>query len=288
MSVLSESKPQVRVNRRLRVEQRVLVFALSFLAFLGLFPDVFMLLTSFKNNQQFVDSYWGLPIPIHLENYAAAWEQTRSYFATTFIVVAATIAATLILGLLSGFILSRFVFVGRQFLFTCIGLLLMVPWIAALIPLFVLSKDLKMLNTIWVLIVPMIAGNAVLSVILFKNYIDSVPQELFDCAVVFGATGPQIFRYVVVPLSLPVVGTISLLTMINVWNEYFWPLLTVTDESLRTVSVGITFFQGQNDTDYGALMAGYTLASIPLLFLFIFLSKYFLAGIQGGLNVNDK
>jgi ABC-type glycerol-3-phosphate transport system permease component len=92
----------------------------------------------------------------------------------------------------------------------------------------------------------------------------------------------------VVPLSLPVVGTISLLTMINVWNEYFWPLLTVTDESLRTVSVGITFFQGQNETDYGALMAGYTLASIPLLFLFIFLSKYFLAGIQGGLNVNDK
>ncbi|MCX6426335.1 MAG: carbohydrate ABC transporter permease [Actinobacteria bacterium] len=258
------------------------------MAFLGLFPYIFMVLTSFKNNQQFVDSYWGLPVPIHFENYAAAWGQTKNYFVTTFIVVAATIIATLFLGLLSGFILSRFVFVGRQFLFTCVGLLLMVPWIAALIPLFVLSKDLKMLNTIWVLIVPMIAGNAVLSVILFKNYIDAVPQELFDCAVVFGATGPQIFRYVVVPLSFPIVGTISLLTMINVWNEYFWPLLTVTDDTLRTVSVGITFFQGQNETDYGGLMAGYTLASIPLLLLFTFLSKYFLAGIQGGLSVSDK
>ena len=288
MSVLSKSNPQVRVNRRRKTEQTILIFSLGFLAFLGLFPYIFMVLTSFKNNQQFVDSYWGLPVPIHFENYAAAWEQTKNYFATTFIVVAATIAATLFLGLLSGFILSRFIFVGRQFLFTCVGLLLMVPWIAALIPLFVLSKDLKMLNTIWVLIVPMIAGNAVLSVILFKNYIDAVPQELFDCAVVFGATGPQIFRYVVVPLSFPVVGTISLLTMINVWNEYFWPLLTVTDDTLRTVSVGITFFQGQNETDYGGLMAGYTLASIPLLLLFTFLSKYLLAGIQGGLSVSDK
>lgn len=288
MSVLFKTSPQVRVNRRRKTEQTILVLSLSFLAFLGLFPYIFMVLTSFKNNQQFVDSYWGLPVPIHLENYAAAWEQTKDYFATTFIVVAATIAATLFLGLLSGFILSRFIFVGRHFLFTCVGLLLMVPWIAALIPLFVLSKDLRMLNTIWVLIIPMIAGNAVLSVILFKNYIDAVPQELFDCAVVFGATGPQIFRYVVIPLSFPVVGTISLLTMINVWNEYFWPLLTVTDDSLRTVSVGITFFQGQNETDYGGLMAGYTLASIPLLLLFTFLSKYFLAGIQGGLSVNDK
>jgi ABC-type glycerol-3-phosphate transport system permease component len=98
MPVLSDSKPQVRVNRRLRIEQRVLVLVLSFLAFLGVFPYLFMLLTSFKNNQQFVDSYWGLPIPIHFENYAAAWDQTKNYFATTFIVVAATIAATLFLG----------------------------------------------------------------------------------------------------------------------------------------------------------------------------------------------
>jgi ABC-type glycerol-3-phosphate transport system permease component len=288
MSVLSKPNPRVRVNQRRKTEQRILIFSLGFLAFLGLFPYLFMLLTSFKNTQQFVDSYWGLPLPLSFENYAAAWGQTKDYFVTTFIVVGATIAATLLLGLLSGFILSRFVFVGRNFLFTCVGLLLMVPWIAALIPLFVLSKDLKMLNTIWVLIVPMIAGNAVLSVILFKNFIDSIPQELFDCAVVFGASGPQIFRYVVVPLSYPIVGTISLLTMINVWNEFFWPLLTVTDDSLRTISVGISFFQGQNETDYGALMAGYTLASIPLLFLFTFLSKHFLAGIQGGLSVSDK
>jgi ABC-type glycerol-3-phosphate transport system permease component len=258
------------------------------MAFLGLFPYLFMLLTSFKNNQQIVDSYWGLPIPIHFENYVAAWDQTKYYFLTTFTVVAATVAAVLLLGLLSGFLFARFSFLGRNFLFTLVGLLLMVPSIAALIPLFVLSKDLKMLNTIWVLIIPSIAGNSVLAVILFKNFIEAIQQELFDAAQVFGASGPQIFRYIVAPLSFPIIGTVSLLTMINVWNDFFWPLLTVTDDKLRTVAIGIQFFQGQNATDYGGLMAGYTLASLPLLVLFTFLSKYFLAGISGGLTASDK
>lgn len=283
------SKPLGRPRQtRVKIEQTSLVLILSLMAFLGLFPYIFMVLTSFKNNQQIVDSYWGLPIPIHFENYIAAWDQTKYYFLTTFTVVGATVAAVLLLGLLSGFIFARFSFLGRNFLFTMVGLLLMVPSIAALIPLFVLSKDLKMLNTIWVLIIPSIAGNAVLAVILFKNFIEAIQQELFDAAQVFGASSPQIFRYIVAPLSFPIIGTVSLLTMINVWNDFFWPLLTVTDDKLRTVAIGIQFFQGQNATDYGGLMAGYTLASLPLLVLFTFLSKYFLAGISGGLTASDK
>ena len=288
MTSLSSQPLRRPRQTRVKIEQTSLVLILSLMAFLGLFPYLFMLLTSFKNNQQIVDSYWGLPIPIHFEYYVAAWDQTRYYFLTTFTVVAATVAAVLLLGLLSGFIFARFSFLGRNFLFTIVGLLLMVPSIAALIPLFVLSKDLKMLNTIWVLIIPSIAGNAVLAVILFKNFIEAIQQELFDAAQVFGASGPQIFRYIVAPLSFPIIGTVSLLTMINVWNDFFWPLLTVTDDKLRTVAIGIQFFQGQNATDYGGLMAGYTLASLPLLVLFTFLSKYFLAGISGGLTASDK
>jgi len=277
-----------RRNNRIRVQQSTLVAILSFLAFIGLFPYLFMVLTSLKNNQQIVDSYWGLPIPAHFENYVAAWDQTKNYFITTFIVVSATVIAVLLLGLLSGFLFARFSFLGRNFLFTVVGLLLMVPSIAALIPLFVLSKDLNMLNTIWVLIIPSIAANLILAVILFRNFIDSIQQELFDAAQVFGATNTQIFRYIVTPLSFPIIGTVSLLTMINVYNDFFWPLLTVTDDNLRTVAIGIQFFQGQNATDYGGLMAGYTLASVPLLLLFAFLSKYFLAGISGGLATPDK
>ena len=90
------------------------------------------------------------------------------------------------------------------------------------------------------------------------------------------------YRSVMLPLSLPVLGTISLITVSEVWNDFFWPLLVISDNNLRTVSVGLQFFQGQNATDYGPLMAGYLIASFPLVLLFTFLSKYFLAGVQGG------
>lgn len=287
MTSLSKSKISHHPNR-VKIQQSAIVASLTLMAFIGLFPYLFMVFTSLKNNQQIVDSYWGLPVPVHFENYSAAWEQTKSYFFTTFLVVFATVLAVLLLGLLSGFLFARFSFLGKNFLFTVVGLLLMVPSIASLIPLFVLSRDLNMLNTIWVLIIPSIAANVILAVILFRNFIDSIQQELFDAAQVFGASNAQIFRYIVTPLSLPIIGTVSLLTMINVYNDFFWPLLTITDDSLRTVAIGIQFFQGQNATDYGGLMAGYTLASLPLLLLFGFLSKYFLAGISGGLATSDK
>ena len=219
-----------RVNKRKRREQRLLILGLSFFALLGLFPYFFMVLTSLKSNQNFVENYWGFSWHLDLQNYVNAWNQIKDYFITTFIVVAAVIMGVLFLGLLSGFLLARFTFFGRKVLFTLVGVLLMVPSIASLIPLFVLVRNFHMLNTIWVLIIPLIATNTILSVILFKNYIEAIPQDFFDCAMVFGADGPQIFRMIAVPLSFPIIGTVSMLTMISVWNEYFWPLLTITDD----------------------------------------------------------
>jgi ABC-type glycerol-3-phosphate transport system permease component len=284
----SEKIRSTRRNTKRRFQQFSIISILSFLAFVAIFPYMIMVLTSLKNNQQVVDNYWGLPIPAHFENYKSAWNQTKGYFITTFTIVVAVVASVIFLGLMTGFIFARYKFFGRNFLFTMIGVLLMVPSIASLIPLFVLSKNLHLLNTIWVLIVPYIPANAILAVILFKNFMEAMPQELFDAAVVSGANGRQIFRYIAVPLSVPVVGSVLILTMLNVWNDYFWPLLTISNNSLRTISIGISFFQGQNATDYGSLMAGYTLASLPLILCFIFVSKYFLAGISGGLSATDK
>jgi ABC-type glycerol-3-phosphate transport system permease component len=143
-------------------------------------------------------------------------------------------------------------------------------------------KDLSLLNTYVVLVVPYTAGGVVLGTILMRNFVEGIPQTLFDAARIDGASGARMYRSIMLPLSLPVLGTIALITVSSVWNDFFWPLLVISDDSLRTVSVGLQFFQGQNATDYGPLMAGYLLASLPLILLFTFLSKYFLAGVQGG------
>ncbi|WP_205835078.1 carbohydrate ABC transporter permease [Microbacterium salsuginis] len=257
--------------------------ALSAIVFVAFFPYIFMLLTSFKSKEQFAEQYWLPAWPLNLENYAKAFEQVAPYLLMTFLVAAVSVVGILFLSLLSGYVLARFTFPGRQFFFLMVVALLMVPSIAALIPRFVLARDLGMLNTFPVLVIPYIAAGVVLGTILMKTFIEGIPQELFDAARMDGAGQGRLFFSIMLPLSLPVVGTVALINLIAVWNDFFWPLLTITQNSLKTISVGLLFFQGQSGTDFGAMFAGYMLASLPLLILFTFFSKYFLAGIQGGL-----
>ncbi|PSK96403.1 multiple sugar transport system permease protein [Haloactinopolyspora alba] len=257
--------------------------ALSVLVFVSLFPYLFALGTSVKDNLQFAENYWVPVLPFHFENYATAWEQIQPYMIASVVVAAFSIIGIVALSLVAGFVFARYSFPGRKFFFVMIASLMMVPNITSLIPLFVMMRDFDLLNTYAVLIIPHVANGVVIGTILMKTFIEGIPQELFDAARVDGANATRLFRSVMTPLSLPVIGTVALITINGVWNDFFWPLLTITEDELRTVSVGLLFFNGQSGTEYGPMFAGYLLASLPLLLLFTFLSKYFLAGVQGGL-----
>jgi ABC-type glycerol-3-phosphate transport system permease component len=273
---------------RRRPGQLMVVLALSALVLAGLFPYLFMVMTSLKSNEQFTSSYWMPSWPLEFGNYAVAWQQIQPYFVTSVVVATLSIVGTIALASVSGFLFARYSFYGRNFLFGMIAALMMVPNISSLIPLFVLMRDLHLLNTLPVLVLPQIAGSVVLATILMRTFVQQIPQELFDAAQVDGAGGFRLFVSIMLPLSLPVIGTVALFTVISVWGEFFWPLLVITDDSLRTIPVGLSFFQGQNATNWGPLFAGYTLASVPLLLVFTFLSKWFLAGVQGGLPGTGK
>jgi ABC-type glycerol-3-phosphate transport system permease component len=252
------------------------------LATVSLTPYLFMIITSLKTNQQFADSFWQISFPMHFENYSAAWNQIAPYLFNTVIVALTSILLILLIASISGFVLARYRFAGRSFIYGAVLVLMMVPGLANLIPLFIIMKNLGLLNTYVVLVVPYTVGGVVLGTILMRNFVEGIPQTIFDAARIDGASGARMYRSIMLPLSLPVLGTIALITVSSVWNDFFWPLLVISDDNLRTVSVGLQFFQGQNATDYGPLMAGYLLASLPLILLFTFLSKYFLAGVQGG------
>jgi ABC-type glycerol-3-phosphate transport system permease component len=266
-----------RPTRQVRLKTTLIV-----LAAVGLAPYLFMVVTSFKTNQQFADSFWQISFPLHFENYSVAWNQVAPYLFNTAFVAVLSIVLILVIASIAGFVLARYRFAGRAFIYGAVLVLMMVPGLANLIPLFIIMKDLGLLNTYIVLVIPYTAGGVVLGTILIRNFVEGIPQAIFDAARIDGASGARMYRSVMLPLSLPVLGTIALITVSEVWNDFFWPLLVISDNSLRTVSVGLQFFQGQNVTDYGPLMAGYLIASLPLVALFTFLSKYFLAGVQGG------
>lgn len=273
-----------RPARRRRHAQPGLKIALLALVFISFVPYLFMFVTSFKTNQQFADNFWEPVFPLHLENYTTAWNQVAPYLGNSIFVAAVTIVLILIITSLAGFVMARYRFAGRQLIYGAVLVLMMVPGIATLIPLFILMRDLNFLNTYIALVIPYTAGGSVLGTILVKNFVEGIPQTIFDAARVDGANGARMYLSIMLPLSLPVLGTIALVTVSAVWNDFFWPLLVITQDELRTVSVGLQFFQGQNATDWGPLMAGYLIASIPLVILFTFLSKYFLAGVQGGIG----
>jgi ABC-type glycerol-3-phosphate transport system permease component len=277
-----------RRRRRRRLRQLRISAILGLITFVGLFPYIFMLLASFKTNQQYFETPLVPTFPLHFETYPRAWEQIQPYFITSLIVSAGSVVGALALCTVAAFMFARYKFIGRKLLFGLVAVLLMVPGISSLIPLFVLMRDLGLLNTRIVLVIPHIVAGAVLGTLLMKTFVEQLPQELFDAARVDGAGGIRMFFSIMLPLSLPITGTVALVTVIGVWNDFFWPLLTVSEDRLRNIAAGLEFFHGQNATEWGPLFAGYAIASIPMLLLFAFLSKYVLVGLQGGLSGSDN
>lgn len=292
MSANSVSMGKTMVSRQKRVgaltktrkRQFGLKTALLIFVAVSLAPYLFMLITSFKTNQQFAENFWQPVLPMHFENFAVAWEQVAPYLWNSIFVSAASIVAILLIASIAGFVLARYRFLGGGIVYGAVLVLMAVPSITSLIPLFVLMRQLGLLNTYLALVIPYTSGGVILGTILIRNFVRGIPQTIFDAARMDGASDLRMYRSIMLPLSLPVLGTIALMTVSSVWNDFFWPLLVISDNSLRTVSVGLQFFQGQNATAWGPLMAGYLIASLPLVILFTFLSKYFLAGVQGGVT----
>ena len=255
---------------------------LTVLAFVGLFPFLIALITSFKDDYEYAQSVWLPLLPLHGENYANAWNQISIYWGNSLIVAGAVTLALLALSSVAGFVFARYSFPGRSLLFFLIIIMIAVPSVINLVPLFVLIKNLHMIDTLWALIVPYTVGGLYPSVYLLRNSIRAINDELFDAARMDGSSGRQMYWFIVLPLSFPIMGTVVMTQLTGVWNEFIWAFLVISDPTKRTIGTGLQFFTGMQTSSFGPLFAGYILASLPLLIAFSFLSRYFVAGIQAG------
>ncbi len=256
---------------------------LALLVLLTLYPFVFMIVTSTKSYAQFLHSYWMPAWPLHVgENYLAAWNQIRGYLLNTIYVGVLTVAGFLFTASLAAFVFARFRFPGKEALFAMLMVLMMIPQILQLIPAFMWVRKLQLLNTYWVLILPYIAGGQAYAVFILRTFFASLPQGLFDAARIDGARDFQIYYMVALPLSKGILATLAILRVQQVWNDLIWPLITLADDSKRTITVGLYYFQGETQTQYGAMFAGYLIASIPLFLLFLVGMKQFMAGVTSG------
>jgi len=237
---------------------------------------------SFKDIPQFDHNPWGITLPLHTEHYLITWNIIKTYIFNSSIYSIVVASGTVFLSAFSAYILSRFNFPGREFFYYLIISLLMTPGILNLIPAFVLVKNLGLLNTRLVMILPLISGGQVFGIFLLRSFFSSLPEELFEAAKIDGASSIRIFFNILIPLSKPILGTLAVINILGTWNNLLWPWVTISEEKLLPITVGLVLFQRGYYTVWGPLMAGYVISSIPLIILFAFASKLFIRGITSG------
>jgi len=245
-------------------------------------PFLVMVNLSFKDSGQFYNQRWSVTLPVHGENYRTAFRQVAPGIINSVIVAGTVTVAALFLASMSAFVFARYKFKGSGILFLLIVILLMMPGIMNLVPLFVLVKDLKVLNTYWAMILPGVAGGQIVCIYILRTFFRNQPKELFEAAQVDGAGVFKQYWHVAMPLARPILATLAILTILGQWNDYIWPTICISDPALLPVTPRLALLSGQYATHWGSLMAGYVIASVPMIVMFFFTMRLFIRGIMMG------
>lgn len=248
----------------------------------GVAPLVMAFLISLKTIPQFARQPFALTFPLHWENYGFAFEIVLEFIKNSMIISGVTVVGVLLLASLSAYAFGILEFPGRQVLFYLVLSLMMVPSAMTLIPSFVLVKDLGLMNTYWAMILPWIASGQVFAMFILRTFFESLPKELFDAARIDGASEWQGYWRIALPLSKSMLGVAAILNILGTWNNLIWPYLTVQKQALLPLTPGLWAYQTEYFTRYGLTMAGLLLGSIPLVILFVFTSRWFVAGLTSG------
>lgn len=244
-------------------------------------PFVWMALASVKSEGEIrrVPPTWWPEAPT-LENFRDLFERLDfpQFFTNSTLVAAAVTLGNLVFCSMLGYVLAKSDFAGKQLLFRVVLGTLMIPGMVTLVPLFVLVANMGLVNTYGGLILPFLA--APFGVFLMRQFFLGIPDELIDAARVDGASEARIFVQIVVPLAKPALATLAILTFLGSWNNFLWPLVVATTEDKYTLPVALALYStGQNQTDYGLLLAGAVVVVVPVLIVFLLLQRYFVQGI---------
>jgi ABC-type glycerol-3-phosphate transport system permease component len=257
---------------------------LAALAAASLYPFAFMLSTSLKSNDQFYHGYFALTLPLHWANYAEAWTAIGRYVANSVVVTAASVAAVIVTASLAAYAFARWRFPGSGALFVAILVVLMVPDILTMLPVFVTLRELALLDRQLALVLVYASGGQALCIFILRSFFASIPDDLMDAVHMDGAGELQGLYHMVLPLSRPILFTVAVMTALTCWNDYIWPLITISSQRRWTITLGLVTFQERyaGMAAWGPLFAGYVVASLPLIALLASGMRHFIAGLTSG------
>jgi ABC-type glycerol-3-phosphate transport system permease component len=259
---------------------------LILLLVLSFFVLLIMVSMSFRPQVLILTNFWGLPIPPTLINYQDAFLQLVGPLARTLFICFASIVGIVILACPASYALARINFPGKSILFLSVLATLTIPGIVLLTPNFILAGDLGLRGSMWGLIATYVAGGQPFAIFLITTFFMNQSEEIFEAARIDGATEFQALMRVAIPLAWPIVMTVAILNFLGIYSDLIWPVLMLP-RSEQTLLMALQSFDAQvselnSRPDWGVRSAGYTLAIIPQLILFVVAMKYFIQGLTSG------
>jgi multiple sugar transport system permease protein len=223
-----------------------------------------------------------IPRPFTLENYALLFTRldiARNLLNSVLIAVAAT-ALSSIINAMAGYAFAKFRFRGRDPLFRTLLAGLVIPAQVGMLPLFVMMKQLHLVNSYWAVIIP--SMSSIFGIFLVRQYALSIPDELLDAARIDGASELMIFGRIILPLLRPILVTFAVFMFMSVWNDFMWPLIVLSDDAKYTLPVALANLSGEHVQDTELMMAGAVVTLAPVLAAFLLLQRYYIEGITMG------
>ena len=271
----------MEIQRARTIRKAITYTALTAAAVVVLFPFFWMIVTALKEpGQEFSRNI--LPNPPTIENFRRVLSDYGfgRYFLNSLVVATVSAVFATLFASLAGYVFAKKDFAFKDKLFGLLLVSLMIPGMMYVVPQFAIVNKLGWMNSYKAMIVPHLAN--VFGLFLMRQYMMTIPSELIEAARIDGAGEWQVFRTVMVPLSLPVIATLFLLTFQFHWNNFLWQLIVVNVERLYTVPVGLAMFKSAHEELYTLKMAGSCISVLPIAAIFFFAQRYFIEGMTMG------
>lgn len=250
-----------------------------------LYPILFIVLVSFKNNQEFYSNIWGLPEIWRFSNYYDAWigANLSVYIINSIVVSFTSVLASAFVAAVAGYALSKMNIPKAELLLSGLLVFNFVPGVAIYISLYRQLISMGVGGTLWMLILPYFAGHIPFSVYIYKKFFDSLPMELLEAARIDGSGEINTMLRVVMPLVYPATASVMVFSFIGTWGEYMWAsIASISSASIKTLPVGMMAFRGEYGIEWGPFAAAIVIVIIPLMLIFVYLQKYFIQGLTAG------
>ena len=270
--------------KKFRLSQLILHIIIIILLFVMMYPLAMAVFGAFKNSYTYELTKWYPTLPLRVTNIASAFSSVWRYIANTVRVAAVAVSGSVIISSLASYAFAKMYCFGKNVLYMMVISLMMIPGVLTLVPSYMLYKSIFGLDNYLILIMPTLVGGPVFGVFLLRSFYEGIPDALFEAARIEGAGELTIFSRICLPMSSSITGTLAIMQLLNVWNEYMWPIITIQRDEMLTISAGLVLrFSGtEGAVNYPITYAAYLLTSVPLIILFITANKTYVAGLTSG------